>query len=273
MTACADDTELLDQTAEQIRSWQQAGYDTIAVICRDEAEASRVSSQLAAQIVLADSNPTTAEFGSGVMVLPVEYTKGLEFDAVLLYNPSEEKYPATDAFVKLLYVAATRALHELAVLHTGDLTKLIADPVAEGKQMQAFSQQGFSRTKRVETKQPRKQTEEEVSRRIKQQEYIGPKRIIVSKPVQTENAVVIRKTQQLDTGKQPHTADQGRQNVQKTMAADLYRKPYAQAEKVPGKVTAASDKPVNPSPYAFAAVPDMAVLRPVKHSQIDSTVK
>ncbi len=273
VTACADDTELLDQTAEQIRSWQQAGYDTIAVICRDEAEASRVSSQLAAQIVLADSNPTTAEFGSGVMVLPVEYTKGLEFDAVLLYNPSEEKYPATDAFVKLLYVAATRALHELAVLHTGDLTKLIADPVAEGKQMQAFSQQGFSRTKRVETKQPRKQTEEEVSRRIKQQEYIGPKRIIVSKPVQTENAVVIRKTQQLDTGKQPHTADQGRQNVQKTMAADLYRKPYAQAEKVPGKVTAASDKPVNPSPYAFAAVPDMAVLRPVKHSQIDSTVK
>lgn len=273
ITACVDDIEVLAQTAEQIRSWQQAGYDTIAVICRDESEASRVSSQLAAQIVLADSDPTTAEFGNGVMVLPVEYTKGLEFDAVLLYNPSGEKYPATDAYVKLLYVAATRALHELAVLHTGDLTKLIADPVAEGKQMQAFSQQGFSRTKRVETKQPRKQTEEEVSSRIKQQEYIGPKRIIVPKPEQTENAVVTRLTQQPNVGKQPHTAGGGAQKIKKTMASDLYRKPYAQSEKVPGKVTAASDKPVNPSPYAFAAVPDMSSLRPVKRSQIDSTVK
>ena len=35
----------------------------------------------------------TAEFGEGVMVLPVAYTKGLEFDAVLLLDPTEEKYP------------------------------------------------------------------------------------------------------------------------------------------------------------------------------------
>ena len=61
------------------------------------------------------------------MVLPVEYTKGLEFDAVLLYHPSEGNYPAEDAYVKLLYVAATRALHELAVVHMGDLTDLIGE--------------------------------------------------------------------------------------------------------------------------------------------------
>lgn len=52
------------------------------------------------------------------MVLPVAYTKGLEFDAVLLLDPTEEKYPENDGQVKLLYVAATRALHELAVLYT-----------------------------------------------------------------------------------------------------------------------------------------------------------
>ena len=46
--------------------------------------------------------------GAGVMVLPVAYTKGLEFDAVLLFDPSERKYPADDSHVKLLYVAATR---------------------------------------------------------------------------------------------------------------------------------------------------------------------
>ena len=69
------------------------------------------------------------------MVLPVEYTKGLEFDGVLLYHPSAEHYPAEDRYVKLLYVAATRALHELTVVHQGDLTDLIARPVSGEKRI------------------------------------------------------------------------------------------------------------------------------------------
>ena len=64
-------------------------------------------------------------------MLPVEYTKGLEFDTVLIYDPSSEKYPAKDLYVKLLYVAATRALYELTVVPQGDLTELIGKPVSE----------------------------------------------------------------------------------------------------------------------------------------------
>ena len=60
------------------------------------------------QISLADNDPETARFDRGILVLPVEYTKGLEFDAVLLYEPSKEKYPWKTGYVKLLYVAATR---------------------------------------------------------------------------------------------------------------------------------------------------------------------
>ncbi|EKC51987.1 UvrD/Rep helicase family protein [human gut metagenome] len=56
------------------------------------------------------------EIGEGVMELPLKYTKGLEFDAVLIFNASEEDYPVEDGYVKQLYVAATRALHELTVL-------------------------------------------------------------------------------------------------------------------------------------------------------------
>lgn len=59
----------------------------------------------------------------------MEYTKGLEFDAVLLLSPDRESYPIDDGHAKLLYVAATRALHRLELLHTGNLTGLIADPI------------------------------------------------------------------------------------------------------------------------------------------------
>ena len=39
------------------------------------------------------------------MVLPVSYTKGLEFDAVLLLEPTAAQYPEDDGNAKLLYVA------------------------------------------------------------------------------------------------------------------------------------------------------------------------
>ena len=74
-------------------------------------------------------DPEKASFEKGIMVFPVEYTKGLEFDAVLLLSPDRESYPIDDGHAKLLYVAATRALHRLEVLHTGNLTGLIADPI------------------------------------------------------------------------------------------------------------------------------------------------
>ncbi len=122
---CGNEAGLLNEAEQILRKWQKDGYDTIAVICRDEKEAAAAAKKLSARMKIEESNPETAEFKSGVMVLPVDYTKGLEFDAVLLYNPTKEKYPLDDGHAKLLYVAATRALHELAVLHTGALSELL----------------------------------------------------------------------------------------------------------------------------------------------------
>ena len=122
---CGNEAGLLNEAEQILRKWQKDGYDTIAVICRDEKEAAAAAKKLSARIPIEESDLETAEFKSGIMVLPVDYTKGLEFDAVLLYNPTKEKYPLDDGHAKLLYVAATRALHELAVLHTGALSELL----------------------------------------------------------------------------------------------------------------------------------------------------
>lgn len=152
VSACENEEKLVDAAVDLILSWQKAGHETIAVVSRDEKEAVRISTQLGKKIKLTDSNIETAVFEQGVMVLPVEYTKGLEFDAVLIYNPSKENYPAQDQYVKLLYVAATRALHELAVLHLGDLTELIAIPVSSEKRMSFL--QDENNPVRVDYKRP-----------------------------------------------------------------------------------------------------------------------
>lgn len=140
ITACSGETDMIRNTVETIRRWQSDGRETIAVICRDETGSAHVKEALGRELRLADSDLETAVFTEGVMVLPVEYTKGLEFDAVVLYDPSAENYPAEDGYVKLLYVAATRALHELAVIHAGDLTDLIAKPVSGEKELQLLEE-------------------------------------------------------------------------------------------------------------------------------------
>lgn len=134
MAQLSDDKELYRYTAEQVKHWQKEGLETIAIVCRDEKEAEKIKKKLGKKLSVTDDDLENTEFGSGVMILPVAYTKGLEFDAVLLFDPSREKYPSDDAHVKLLYVAATRALHELAVLYKDILTGLIADPVSERQQ-------------------------------------------------------------------------------------------------------------------------------------------
>ena len=117
--------ELYEETARRCRAWQKQGLNTIAIVCRTPEKAELVARQLGRLIPVCESNLEKAVFSDGIMVLPVVYTKGLEFDAVLIFDPDKEEYPVDDGHAKLLYVAATRALHELCVLYREDLTGLI----------------------------------------------------------------------------------------------------------------------------------------------------
>lgn len=98
------------------------GFETIAVVCRDETEAKEVKQYLKEE---RDSKDKQEEnFHNGVMVLPVTLTKGLEFDVVILWKPDEKHYGMNRKEAKLLYVAVTRALHELYLLGDEDLSPL-----------------------------------------------------------------------------------------------------------------------------------------------------
>ena len=132
---CRGRKDMIKKAADLCKSWQEQGLDTIAVICRDEKSAAKTAKDLSNFIPVAESDLEKAVFANGVMVLPVAYTKGLEFDAVLILDPDTNDYPLDDGHAKLLYVAATRALHELCVLHTGNLTELITTPVKDREEV------------------------------------------------------------------------------------------------------------------------------------------
>lgn len=177
-----DINDIYINTIKLIKEWSGKGYDTIAIVCRDEVETRKVVKALGQYIDIIDGSNEEAQFGNGIMALPVAYTKGLEFDAVMLFDPSSEKYPGNDNYVKLLYVAATRALHEFVVYHLGDLTGLIANPVPKDKHMKELVADTLTKAKEYEKKTYTQKENEENLRKIGNTEiyernHIGPKRI------------------------------------------------------------------------------------------------
>jgi DNA helicase-2/ATP-dependent DNA helicase PcrA len=110
----------------KIRALQREAYQSIAVIYKTNAEAALAHGGLKAGGV-----PTTLisgkeeEYSTGVIVVPSYLAKGLEFDAVLIADANRENYREEELDIKLLYVAMTRALHQLTIYYYGELTPLL----------------------------------------------------------------------------------------------------------------------------------------------------
>ena len=118
--------DLLHHLEMTLQSVQKKGFETIAVICRTEDEAAKLKSKLHMSPARDDTS-----FHNGVMVLPVSLTKGLEFDCVILWEPDETRYSDHPKDAKLLYVAITRALHELYVMTAQPLSPLLSSFLSE----------------------------------------------------------------------------------------------------------------------------------------------
>lgn len=266
ITSYNNENDMARKAAKKLVEWQKNGRETIAVICRDEAEAVAVRQKLITILksmdgalaermlakygqAAAGSSFDTTEFSCGVMVLPVEYTKGLEFDAVLLYDPSSEKYPASDAYVKLLYVAATRALHELEVVHLGNLTGLIAKPVSEEKRMKSLEQEEHHKEAARYPKKEMTAKEAELLKASQGEKERAARRIMGPKPINVQS---LKPTASLARAGKKH------QN---------------QPADVSCQAAVSHAAPVNPSPHRFGECPDSSLLRPKGHSRIDNAVR
>jgi len=88
-------------------------YKSLAVITRDSGTAIELYNNLKDKFPISLLNSTTEEFNKSLVVLPAYLAKGLEFDSVIVYSDKNSKYLKNEK--NLLYVACTRAQHELIV--------------------------------------------------------------------------------------------------------------------------------------------------------------
>ena len=104
-------------------------YETIAVLCKTQAEAEYVGDKILENIRETEDdeesfkvtvlNKNTDRFKTGVVVAPYYLAKGLEFDSVHIVNADKAHYHS-DYHRQLLYIGATRALHALDFYGVGD---------------------------------------------------------------------------------------------------------------------------------------------------------
>jgi len=101
---------------ERIDNIKQRGIKNIAIISKDENEGIKLYEQISKQYTDTQMiSEKSIEYSGGITILPSYYSKGLEFDAVII--PDYNSYKDTILDTKLLYVSLTRAMHLLDIIN------------------------------------------------------------------------------------------------------------------------------------------------------------
>lgn len=118
--------ELYEELIRQIFNLKSEGYEMIAVICKTAAESLAAYEALSPSLQVKLIKKTTLSFEKGVHIIPAYLAKGVEFDAVFIYDGSNEKY-TREAERKLFYTACTRAMHLLHIFSLGLPSRFISE--------------------------------------------------------------------------------------------------------------------------------------------------
>jgi DNA helicase-2/ATP-dependent DNA helicase PcrA len=126
VTAADNVQDLHEAIIHKINELKQQNYKTIAVIAKTAEESLQAFQALPEAMSARLLTKETSSFEKGMLVLPAYLAKGIEFDAVIIYNASSECYQ--DEYERnLFYTACTRAMHELHLFSLGEISPLISN--------------------------------------------------------------------------------------------------------------------------------------------------
>ncbi len=98
---------------EDIKHLKNKGYKNIAIITKTKKESLEVYNTLKNKISISFVEEESVDKLKDIVVLPVYLSKGLEYEAVIVYNELGNSYKESEK--NLFYIACTRALHSLTI--------------------------------------------------------------------------------------------------------------------------------------------------------------
>lgn len=130
-------SEQIHQIVQHIQSLEDLGYESIAVICKTAEESANAFAMLSEYLTLRLVTKGTLKFEKGTLVIPSYLAKGVEFDAVIVYDASKLQY-GREQERNLFYTACTRAMHKLHIYSLGQLSPFIKAQSPETYQLEAI---------------------------------------------------------------------------------------------------------------------------------------
>jgi len=121
---CASPDEELQVVRQRVAAFQQGGKQSLGILCKTLRQAAQVHQalqDLGVQLLTAES--TT--FKEGVVITTAYLAKGLEFDEVMVPFASATTYKS-EIDKGMLYVACTRAMHQLTLTYSAPLTAFLS---------------------------------------------------------------------------------------------------------------------------------------------------
>lgn len=128
---CDDHEELHAAIREKVSELQKQGYNSIAIICKSAAESKKAYNALSDIEDLKLLKSSSIEYEQGIVVVPSYLSKGIEFDAVIVYDASEDVY-GDESVRRVFYTVCTRAMHHLQLFSVGEPTRFLDRAREEG---------------------------------------------------------------------------------------------------------------------------------------------
>lgn len=122
ISLCQDEQDEINKIISFINEFNRSAYQSMGIICKTMEQAGKlhesIKSNVKSVILL---NAQSTSFSNGIIVTNASFSKGLEFDRVIIPFCSNSNYNSeTDK--QMLYVAATRAMHKLDITFTKELS-------------------------------------------------------------------------------------------------------------------------------------------------------
>ena len=118
--------------AAAVEAFRGSDHTHLAVLAKTQPQAKRLHKALAAAGVAAHLlEEGSAGFPAGVIVCTPHLAKGLEFDRVVVADASAKVF-STAMDRNLLYVACTRAMHQLMLVSVGEPAEFLPRAAAGG---------------------------------------------------------------------------------------------------------------------------------------------
>ena len=109
--------QLAKKVKTLLNSYKQQGYNNVGIITKTSKNSRELFELLKDDVEELKLITENDNYLNGVVVLDAFSSKGLEFDAVIIFNANATEY-SNELERQLLYVAATRALHQISLLYT-----------------------------------------------------------------------------------------------------------------------------------------------------------